>query len=177
MRHSSITLTMDAYGHLFPGQDADAVAKMPSLLPSSEPQTLRATGTENAVPIWEQLGGKTCQDVASRGDAIEDELSGEGEDQSDANLLPLQDLASPGGVLASRGEERRARESNPQPASRHLISNQTANHSLTLRGVLPYGNDRRYNVTSSVHQLRFRSWQLSITSVTRRREPWSGRGR
>ena len=28
MRHSSITLTMDTYGHLFPGQEADAVARM-----------------------------------------------------------------------------------------------------------------------------------------------------
>jgi len=26
MRHSTITLTMDTYGHLFPGQEADAVA-------------------------------------------------------------------------------------------------------------------------------------------------------
>lgn len=28
MRHSSITLTMDTYGHLFPGQEAEAVAKI-----------------------------------------------------------------------------------------------------------------------------------------------------
>jgi hypothetical protein len=30
--------------------------------------------------------------------------------------------------------KRRARESNPQPVARQLISNQSANHSLTLRG-------------------------------------------
>ena len=30
--------------------------------------------------------------------------------------------------------QRRARDSNPQPVSRHLISSQAANHSLTLRG-------------------------------------------
>ena len=29
--------------------------------------------------------------------------------------------------------KRRARDSNPQPVSRHLISSQAANHSLTLR--------------------------------------------
>jgi integrase len=32
MRHSTITLTMDAYGHLFPGQVADATAKLPDML-------------------------------------------------------------------------------------------------------------------------------------------------
>jgi len=31
LRHSSITLTMDTYGHLFPGQEADAIAKLPRL--------------------------------------------------------------------------------------------------------------------------------------------------
>jgi integrase len=32
MRHSAITLTMDTYGHLFPGQDAAAVAALPSMM-------------------------------------------------------------------------------------------------------------------------------------------------
>ncbi len=32
MRHQSISLTMDTYGHLFPGQGADAVARMRSML-------------------------------------------------------------------------------------------------------------------------------------------------
>jgi integrase len=32
MRHSSIVLTMDTYGHLFPGQEADAVARLATLL-------------------------------------------------------------------------------------------------------------------------------------------------
>ena len=32
MRHSQITLTMDTYGHLFPGDEAEAVAKLGSLL-------------------------------------------------------------------------------------------------------------------------------------------------
>jgi hypothetical protein len=41
MRHSTITLTMDAYGHLFPGQDAETVHRLPDMtkrpdeLPSS----------------------------------------------------------------------------------------------------------------------------------------------
>ena len=32
MRHSTITLTMDTYGHLFPGQEAETIANLPSLL-------------------------------------------------------------------------------------------------------------------------------------------------
>lgn len=32
MRHSTITLTMDAYGHLFPGQESSAVAKFPAMV-------------------------------------------------------------------------------------------------------------------------------------------------
>lgn len=32
MRHSTITLTMDTYGHLFPGQVAEAVGKLPDML-------------------------------------------------------------------------------------------------------------------------------------------------
>jgi hypothetical protein len=35
--------------------------------------------------------------------------------------------------LDSNSTKRRARDSNPQPVSRHLISSQTASHSLTLR--------------------------------------------
>ena len=31
MRHSTITLTMDTYGHLFPGQEAEAVGKLPEM--------------------------------------------------------------------------------------------------------------------------------------------------
>ncbi len=39
MRHSSITLTMDTYGHLFPGQEAETVARFPAML-DGEPTTL-----------------------------------------------------------------------------------------------------------------------------------------
>jgi len=48
MRHQSITLTMDTYGHLFPGQEADAVVQMRQML-LAPPEALRVTGTDNAV--------------------------------------------------------------------------------------------------------------------------------
>jgi len=41
MRHSTITLTMDTYGHLFPGAEADAV-NMPGVF---DVENFRATGT------------------------------------------------------------------------------------------------------------------------------------
>jgi len=50
MRHGSITLTMDCYGHLFPGAEADAVGKLRRMLtdPADAPEALRATGTDHA---------------------------------------------------------------------------------------------------------------------------------
>ena len=49
MRHSSITLTMDTYGHLFPGQEAEAVGKLPKMLAApAEPRAQKATGTMDA---------------------------------------------------------------------------------------------------------------------------------
>ena len=46
MRHGSITLTMDTYGHLFPGQEADAIAKVQDLI-TAPLEALRATGTDD----------------------------------------------------------------------------------------------------------------------------------
>jgi hypothetical protein len=43
MRHSRIVVTMDTYGHLLRGQEADTVAKLPAML-GEGPKQLRATG-------------------------------------------------------------------------------------------------------------------------------------
>ena len=59
MRHSTITLTMDTYGHLFPGQEADAVIGMRDLL-FTLPEALRATGTDDNC----QLGTGDAQRAA-----------------------------------------------------------------------------------------------------------------
>ncbi len=48
MRHSTITLTMDTYGHLFPGQEADAVDQLRDVI-GDGPTALQATGTDTAV--------------------------------------------------------------------------------------------------------------------------------
>ena len=47
LRHSSITLTMDTYGHLFPGQEADAVGRLRDFLGVPLADALRATGTDD----------------------------------------------------------------------------------------------------------------------------------
>ena len=66
MRHSAITLTMDTYGHLFPGQEADAVAKMPGMF-GSDPEALAATGTDSVLPAnRQQQSGEMDTLVAKR---------------------------------------------------------------------------------------------------------------
>ena len=62
MRHSTITLAMDTYGHLFPGQEADAVANMRQMLIDDTPEELRATGTDGNC----QLGTQDAQRLAQR---------------------------------------------------------------------------------------------------------------
>ena len=65
MRHSSITLTMDTYGHLFPGSESDAIERLQDVM-ATAPDILRATGTDDAVtialpsaPRWQRAGRRT----------------------------------------------------------------------------------------------------------------------
>ena len=48
MRHGSITLTMDTYGHLFPGQEAQAAGRLGDMLTAPDTNAMRATGTDDA---------------------------------------------------------------------------------------------------------------------------------
>ncbi len=48
MRHSDIRLTMDRYGHLFPGVEADAIGRLNDAF--NRPEPLRATGTTDGGP-------------------------------------------------------------------------------------------------------------------------------
>ena len=98
MRHSVITLTMDTYGHLFPGQDASAVASLPDIVGRdiASPDGQRATGTDGSgskMPAnRQQYSRETMQDVAG---ICEQKESGEsGDDAQDAtpNVLPYREL-------------------------------------------------------------------------------------
>ena len=84
MRHSTITLTMDTYGHLFPGQEADAVAKLRNVMVDTPPAAARATGTDGspipaigaqrqaqrAVRETLQMDAKECDEKTSPGEKI-----------------------------------------------------------------------------------------------------------
>lgn len=76
MRHSTIKLKMDMYGHLFPGQLSESVTRMGEILaggPTNETtQPQRATGTMDDRPPSVQrhvqrAGGGSGRDMASRG--------------------------------------------------------------------------------------------------------------
>jgi len=61
MRHSSIVLTMDTYGHLIPGQEAETVARMSHLMKDDHPQALKATGTSDLkATTSDNLSQKRC---------------------------------------------------------------------------------------------------------------------
>ena len=47
MRHSTITLTYDHYGHLYEGQETDAVQELSHLLVTDDLEVLQATGTDD----------------------------------------------------------------------------------------------------------------------------------
>ncbi len=70
MRHQSVTLTMDTYGHLFPGQEADAVAKLRTMLTNEgnrlADQTLQATGTDG-LPLGAQDQAQRMAQQSQRG--------------------------------------------------------------------------------------------------------------
>ncbi len=134
MRHSTITLTMDTYGHLFPGQESETVARLPAMLADST-ETLAATGTDDATAdlgenrgqqIGQQYGGKTGQRVATTGEEVGQEETDETADKPEPQVLALSRNDKRRRVTATAGEERRARDSNPQPVARHLISSQAA---------------------------------------------------
>jgi integrase len=84
MRHSSITLTMDTYGHVLPQQHADAIATMPAMF-SSVPDVIAATGTTGGAVTVQgttstRNGAKPC---GSLRDAEE-------ERERDASCIPLR---------------------------------------------------------------------------------------
>jgi hypothetical protein len=75
MRHSSITLTMDAYGHLLPDQHADAIGGMVKML--ADQTALAATGTAGPAPavgsaVGTQNGASACDDVRQSDDGNDD---------------------------------------------------------------------------------------------------------
>ncbi len=120
MRHSAITLTMDTYGHLFPGQEAETVARLPKMV-SNDPEVLRATGTCDAEPVdqpgcgqhfGQQLDGRRLLAMATGGESNPFTTTGPGTDPLAPQVLTLgrnkksrRVLATPGSKAEGKGFE------------------------------------------------------------------------
>jgi integrase len=76
MRHSTITLTMDTYGHLLPDQHFDAVGGMAQMLADALP--LAATGTADQAPAVQSAVGMRNHppDSANECDGVRDDGPG-----------------------------------------------------------------------------------------------------
>jgi len=112
-----------------------ALDSLPDLTPKEpERQTKRATGTDGGradgrwAHWWAQSDGKKGLETAKHGEGhrteTEDKKGTTDSDSDGPNVLKLHDLATKKPPLASGGEKRRARDSNPQPHTGQLISNQ-----------------------------------------------------
>ncbi len=133
MRHSTITLTMDTYGHLFPGQEARAAETLGRMVSESSQRSLGPNNPKTVQRQRQRAGRETVRRGANGCDQPpEGVLTGETPNALSGRALcdVVQDRAT--------SSERRARDSNPQPVSRQLISNQSASHSLTLLRNLLY---------------------------------------
>jgi len=130
MRHSTITLTMDTYGHLFPGQEAETVARLPSMMGESH-EALRTTGTDDAAAIDAPMNDlKSAQRVAQRAgrESIQkratacDMLTSGEQDQESRNPIPIAPLCDvmPSTAAASETAPCWTRTNNPLIKSQML---------------------------------------------------------
>ena len=105
MRHFSITLTMDTYGHLFPGEEAAAIDALGRFL-NEGPERLAATGTDgkqaqHSAQHFGQLDGSVNAAVKC---ADDQQSAGDGESKS----LRLADLGDGLQDVATGSENRAA---------------------------------------------------------------------
>ncbi len=131
MRHSIITLTMDTYGHLFPGQEADTVARLPDLMSDPQPEAVRATGTydQTAQPPAgraahaQRAEGGNRQNVAKRGERIRRDADEQSEETTCHNLLPVPTLGEHWQEVATAGNSSRGGTRTRTPCNGHGILN------------------------------------------------------
>ncbi len=83
MRHSTITLTLDTYGHLIAGAEAAAIMDTADM--TAVPQMLAATGTDGAcIPFVSREDAFPCVDVARSCDETSHQTN-----RDDAAILPF----------------------------------------------------------------------------------------
>ena len=79
LRVAHFTLTIDTYGHLFPGQEIEALSRLQHIFNPTQPDELRATGTddlriltnEESQHMAQQSARDKGRDVASQCDEID----------------------------------------------------------------------------------------------------------
>src|SRR5204863_14873 len=109
MRHASIVLTMDTYGHLLPDQRSDAVAGLATMMTPS--MKLAATGTVGAVQ-----GATDTRDDAGRCGVVR--TSGERAGASDTLKFPGNNART----AMKQGENLRDDEAEPKHGVADIVS-------------------------------------------------------
>ena len=148
MRHSSITLTMDTYGHLFPGQEADAVAQMRDMLYGRRPDTLLATGTDDTTANQpdgaqrqaQRAGREIARSPATPCDDAAPKRSKYLAKDDQPNVLPLTKLHDAAHVVATPCEATMSGIAPVAQRIEQLTSNQQVARSNRARGTLRQGN-------------------------------------
>tara|TARA_Y100000588_G_scaffold393321_1_gene508855 strand:+ start:1189 stop:2739 length:1551 start_codon:yes stop_codon:yes gene_type:complete len=103
MRHSSISITMDTYGHLIPGQEADTVARLSQVM-RDRPATKRATGTMGATSDPPHIPQRVVRESVQHGATACDHCDIDDDSQNEHKTLqiatdsePVRDDAKNGG--------------------------------------------------------------------------------
>ncbi len=107
MRHSNIRLTMDRYGHLFPGAEADAVSRLAVVF--GQFKTTQATGTDGALHLRQQSDCDTVRNLTITDRETEGDLTESSSTETQKN---------PGKLAISQGKNRRFKSApRAQPSS------------------------------------------------------------
>ncbi|HRY69807.1 MAG TPA: tyrosine-type recombinase/integrase [Phycisphaerae bacterium] len=119
MRHSSITLTMDTYGHLFPGQEAETVARFPAML-GDQPHELRATSTYGSAKALsdgvQQYPQQLGSDFGQADSGLCEKITGGTEIYENPKALPGKALCASVRVDAGQDGDSHRPDSNRRPA-------------------------------------------------------------
>ncbi len=118
MRHSTITLTMDTYGHLLPDQHAQAIGGMINMLYNSGPTVATGTTGKSAITttaVQTAVGArKTPHSRASRNDAMRNEEE-EADEPEECKSLRIADVCETvPDDATSRGRTRTGTGVSPQ---------------------------------------------------------------
>lgn len=125
MRHSTITLTMDTYGHLIPGQEADTVARLPEMQ-GMLPRATKATGTtgDHRSITGSDVAPNVAPVIARDSGRLTTLDDGEGRPlwtQESQNRLQIQAIDDGRGLVTLAGEELPGQDSNLDKQNQNLL--------------------------------------------------------